>query len=75
MTQLGSTRHDCPASYFVDEELDGELRGASDASSSYNVVRSYDASKDDTINESLRMLSFLHKLQCNRLHRAFNVRR
>lgn len=37
------------------------------------VVRSYDASKDDTINESLRML-FLHKLRCNRLHRAFNIR-
>lgn len=47
-------------------ELDCKLRDASDASSSYNIVRNYDASKDDTINESLPLF---HKLRRSRLDR------
>lgn len=54
-------------------ELDCELREASDASSSYNIVRNYDASKDDTINESLQTLPFFQKLWRSLLVRDFSL--
>lgn len=38
-------------------------------------VCNYRASKDDTINESLQTLPFLHKVRCDRLVRDFNLRR